>query len=648
MPVSSGRWKAAPSQGKPARLKPMPDSSVLFIDPNRMFLPSLEEILARQRNFKVIPANSITDALAELEKTTPRAAILGLPTGPEALDAATKIRAIRPGLAIILLLPKSVGKSYADVLRVRADELLAEPVRPTDLLAALDRHFDRGTTSPIHMRVRELETLAQLGKTITRHLDLDQALASIVDAAVRLTGAEEGSLMLVDEDTGELYMRASKNFDDEFVGTFRIKVEDSLAGEVIRTGEPILLDGESPRKIKTSYLVHSLIFVPLLLEGKIVGLLGVDNRTARLPLHNSDLSLMQALAEYAVIALENARLYETTQAHLHQLETVIQQVEDGVLITDLEGRMLLANRTIRELFSLDNEPLVGRLLKEVFPNPELQFLFSRRHSASPAQRRTEITLADDRIFNAHLTPIEGVGYAMVMNDITQLKELDRLKSEFVSTVSHDLRSPLTTILGYVDLIERAGPVTRQQKEFITRIQNSVGSITTLISDLLDLGKIESGIDSQKETVLLNTLARNALEGIRARADAKHIHLLVSLDEQIPSLNGNPIRLRQMITNLLDNAVKYTPEGGTVNLSTQREEGQILLRVSDSGIGIPSTEIPYVFNKFYRASNVQNTAGTGLGLSIVKSVTEIHGGRVWVDSTDGKGTKFTVVLPLPKK
>jgi two-component system phosphate regulon sensor histidine kinase PhoR len=626
----------------------MPDSAVLFLDPKRTFLSSLEETLTRQGNYRVLTPASVADALAELEKSTPRAVVLGLPTGPESLDAATKIRAFRPGLAIILLLPKSIAKSYYDALRVRADELLVEPVHSEDLLAALDRHFERGTTSPVHVRVRELETLAQLGKTITRHLDPDQALASIVDAAVRLTGAEEGSLMLVDEASGELYMRASKNFDDEFVRTFRMKVEDSLAGEVIRTGEPILLDGESPRKIKTSFLVHSLIFVPLLLEGKIVGLLGVDNRTARLPLHDSDLSLMEALAEYAVIALENARLYDATQAHLHQLETVIQQVEDGVLITDPEGRMLLANRTIRGLFGLGDEPLVGRLLKEVLPNPEVQYLFSRRQSGASTLRRTEITLSDDRIFNAHLTPIEGVGYAIVMNDITQLKELDRLKSEFVSTVSHDLRSPLTTILGYVDLIERAGPVSRQQKEFISRIQNSVGSITTLISDLLDLGKIESGIDSQKEMVLLNALARNALEGIRTRAESKHVHLLFSLDEEIPPLNGNPVRLRQMISNLLDNAVKYTPEGGTVNLTTQREEDQVLLRISDTGIGIPAAEIPFVFNKFYRASNVQNTAGTGLGLSIVKSVIEIHGGRVWVDSTDGKGTKFTVVLPLPRE
>jgi two-component system phosphate regulon sensor histidine kinase PhoR len=333
---------------------------------------------------------------------------------------------------------------------------------------------------------------------------------------------------------------------------------------------------------------------------------------------------------------------------MRQLDTVIQQVEDGVIITDPEGGILVANRTVHALFHLDDTPLLGRPLKEVFPNLELQYLFARRESLNPNQRRTEITLADERVFNAHLTPIAGVGFAIVLNDITQLKELDRLKSEFVATVSHDLRSPLTTILGYVDLIERAGPVTEQQKMFIRRIQNSVGSITTLISDLLDLGKIESGIDTQKEPVQLNGIARNALEGIRSRAEAKQVRLDVSLDESIPPLNGNPVRLRQMIANLLDNAVKYTPEGGTITFSTRREQDQALVLVADSGIGIPSTELPYVFNKFYRATNVQNTVGTGLGLSIVKSIAEIHGGRVWVDSGDGEGTNFTVVLPIPKE
>jgi DNA-binding response OmpR family regulator len=287
----------------------MPESPVLFVDPAHAFLPALEEALTREHRYRIIAPASIADALKELENVTPRAAVLAMSGGAEALDAATRIRMFRPGLPIILLLPKTVKKSFADVLRVRADDMFFQPVNPGDVLAALNRHSVLGTTSPIHVRVRELETLVQLAKNINSRLDLDQALAGIVEAAVRLTGAEEGSLMLVDQTTGELYMRASKNFDEEFVHTFRIKVEDSLAGEVISKGEPILLDGESPRKIKTQFLVHSLIFVPLLHREKTIGLLGVDNRAARRPLHESDLALMQALAEHAVIALENARLH---------------------------------------------------------------------------------------------------------------------------------------------------------------------------------------------------------------------------------------------------------------------------------------------------------------------------------------------------
>jgi two-component system phosphate regulon sensor histidine kinase PhoR len=625
----------------------MPEPVILFLDPRREFLPDLTDTLVRGRGYRLATPSSVAAALVELEKIQPRAAIVALPAGPEAVVAVTKLRLARPGLPVILLLKEGSG-TYQDVLRVRADEILIAPIRPGEVIAALDRHAAPGTTSPIHVRVRELEALAKLGQDINRHLELDQVLASIVDAAVRLTGAEEGSLMLLDPQSGELYIRASKNFDDQFARTFRMKVEDSMPGEVIRTGKPILFDADSPKKIKTSFLVHSLLFVPLQREERTVGLLGVDNRTAGRPLTEGDLTLMEALAEYAVIAIENAELYEATQSHLHQLDTILQGVEDGALITDSEGRLILGNRMARSLFGLGDTVLAGKALREVVPNPELQFLFSRRLSEDPRLRRIELTLPDERIFSANLTPIAGVGYAILLHDITHLKELDRLKSEFVSAVSHDLRSPLTTILGYVDLIERAGPVTPQQKEFIQRIQNSVGSITALISDLLDLGKIESGIDAHQETVQIGVTIRGALETVRSRGEDRSIKIQLDLQEGIPPLFGNPVRLRQMIINLLDNAIKYTPEGGVVTLTCRREEDQAIVRVTDTGIGIPPSEEPYIFNKFFRATNVQNTSGTGLGLSIVKSVVENHHGRVWVDSVLGKGTTFTIVLPIPKE
>jgi len=354
--------------------------------------------------------------------------------------------------------------------------------------------------------------------------------------------------------------------------------------------------------------------------------------------------LVQALGEYAAVALENARLYSQVQSERRQLETILQQTEDGVLITDPQDRLLLINRTAQEAFGLNQDAALLHPLTEAVPHPELLALYARRDTPSPQLRRAEVTLADGRVFHTHLTPIEGVGHVVVMRDITHLKELDRIKSEFVTTVSHDLRSPLTTILGYVDLIERGGPLTPQQHEFLRRVQDSTQSITALITDLVHLGRIEAGLDTQQDLVDLSALAGYAADSLRLRSENKGIHLEVDLPPDLPAVAGNPVRLRQMINNLIDNAIKFTPENGRVTVSTHLEENQVLLLVSDTGVGIPTPEQPYIFNKFYRASNVEDGTGSGLGLSIVKSIVEVHGGRIWVESTVGEGSTFTVVLP----
>jgi two-component system NtrC family sensor kinase len=299
----------------------------------------------------------------------------------------------------------------------------------------------------------------------------------------------------------------------------------------------------------------------------------------------------------------------------------------------------LINPTARAAFGINGGDPSGRTLEEVIAQPEVRELFAR------ASRRGEVALEDGRVFNAHLTPIAGVGRALVMQDITHLKELDRIKSEFVTTVSHDLRSPLTAILGYVELIGRVGPVSDQQAEFIRRIQFSVQAITSLITDLLDLGRIEAGFDTQKEVTHLPLVLRYAVDGSRPRTEAKHLIVVVDVPDDLPPVLANPPRLRQVAANLIENAINYTPEGGTVTVKARSDDGQLVISVSDTGIGIPLADQPYVFDKFYRAANARDDyTGTGLGLSIVKSIVENHNGRIWVDSKPGAGTTFTVMLP----
>jgi two-component system NtrC family sensor kinase len=233
-----------------------------------------------------------------------------------------------------------------------------------------------------------------------------------------------------------------------------------------------------------------------------------------------------------------------------------------------------------------------------------------------------------------------------MQDITYFKELDRIKTEFVNTISHDLRSPLTAILGYVELITRVGEVNEQQSEFINRVQVSVRNISELINALLELGRIESGFDTEKELVPLGEIVNFAVDNIKNQLEAREQTITVEIPDNLPGVFGNPVHLRQVADNLIGNAVRYTPFGGRITVRIMKERDQVIFQVIDTGLGIPRADQAYIFDKFYRASNIpEDVIGSGLGLAIVKSIVENHEGRVWVDSTPGEGSSFTVVLPI---
>jgi two-component system NtrC family sensor kinase len=232
-----------------------------------------------------------------------------------------------------------------------------------------------------------------------------------------------------------------------------------------------------------------------------------------------------------------------------------------------------------------------------------------------------------------------------MQDISYIKELDRLKSDFIHTVSHDLRSPLTAILGYTELIERTGSLNPNQHEFLHRLQGSVQHITSLVNDLLDLGRLEAGFDTRRVLVQLEGVLKYSLDMFDAQIKNKKLNLAMDISSNLLPLRANPIRIRRMLDNLLGNAIKYTPDGGNVNVSISMQEHQIILKVEDTGPGIPAEEQNNIFEKFYRATTAPNgVEGSGLGLAIVKSIVTSHQGRVWVESTVGKGSTFIVILP----
>jgi two-component system NtrC family sensor kinase len=265
------------------------------------------------------------------------------------------------------------------------------------------------------------------------------------------------------------------------------------------------------------------------------------------------------------------------------------------------------------------------------------------------ESRSEIPLDNGHTLNAQLTPIAGVGQVLVMQDITHLKELDRVKSEFVTAVSHDLRTPLTTIQGYIELLPRAGPLTSQQQRFTRHVLQSLETITELVNNLLDSDRLEAGFDLEMGSCNLLELIEQTLREFRPRIEKKDQELRWDPPETLPLVHGNRHRLRQVMDNLLNNAMKYTREGGWIAVTALEDDGHIVVHVSDNGIGILPAQQPYIFDKFYRveSEDTLRITGTGLGLSIVKTVIEKHNGRVWVESKSGEGSTFSFVLPALK-
>jgi two-component system phosphate regulon sensor histidine kinase PhoR len=340
---------------------------------------------------------------------------------------------------------------------------------------------------------------------------------------------------------------------------------------------------------------------------------------------------------------ETGRLTGTLNKRLSELEAILKQVDNGVLVLDSTKRVMLVNPALRQAFGLGKGAVLGSTLEELFGGKEMLEAVVRRDEAD---EHVEVEGKDGRIYSLHTSRVPGVGIVVTLHDISYLKELDRLKGDFVNTVSHDLRSPLTAILGYVELIERAGEVNEQQAEFIKRVKTSVHSTTDLIGDLLNLGRMEVGLVEDVEQLHMDELVKTSIETMSSRAKAKKQNLRLSKPDKLSEVLGSRIQLRQVADNLIGNALKYTQEGGEIRVMLREEEGQVILHVADNGPGIPAGEQGKIFEKFYRASNVgDDVQGTGLGLAIVQTVVDNHRGRIWVDSKPGQGSVFTVVLPI---
>ena len=632
---------------------------VLVVDDSVEVQEALRDLVLEPAGYRVLTARDGEEGLRLAKEEQPDLIILD--EQMPGIDGLQFLRALREqGLSIPVIFMTAHGSEGLAVqaFRLGVRDYIIKPFEPEEMARAVEQALrevrllrERDSliqqleeaNRQLQQQLQELNTIYSIGRSVASRLDLETVLTRVVEAAVFLTQAEEGFLLLRESETDELILRAAKNVDEKKARGLRIRVQDTLAGQVVESGEPLLVvNGQS--KVATGYLVNSLVYAPLKTpERGVIGILGVTNRESNRAFTTHDVQLLSALADYAAVAVENARLYEETETARRKLEAVLRETEEAIIILDPDFRILLCNPAAGAALGLPPDS-AGQPATKLISYLPLRELFQAARKAKRTLH-AEVSVPTGRTYSAQLTPVEGVGYALMMQDITHLKELDRIKSEFVFTVSHDLRTPLTTIRGYVDLLEKVGPLNEQQRAFVERVRESIHHITELISDLLDLGRIEAGYDLEMEPLHLEGIIDAVVEEFRPLAEEKKQELRWER-RPLPLIRGNPRRLRQVMENLLSNAIKYTQEGGWIAVEATEDDGHIVVRVADNGIGIPLADQPYIFERFYRvqAPETEEIEGTGLGLAIVKSVIDRHGGRIWVESRPGVGSVFTFVLP----
>ena len=335
-----------------------------------------------------------------------------------------------------------------------------------------------------------------------------------------------------------------------------------------------------------------------------------------------------------------------------QLRTVLEGMVEGVVLTDPTGRILVANDAFRRIFDAQL-PVEGRRPLETARVPALQdAIESALEADEPLTREIALGGAQEKVIQASLAAIRErgatVGAVAVFHDVTELKRLESVRQEFVANVSHELRTPLTAIKGYAETLRDGGlrdPETAA--EFVRVIHRHAERLRALIEDLLDLAAVEQGEARLKPAVVRARDVVAQAEGlVRPAAEARGQTLVIDLPADLPDILADRDRLAQILINLLDNAVKFTPEGGRVTLSGKMADGRVVLAVSDNGVGIPPGDLPRIFERFYRVgrSRDRREGGTGLGLAIAKHLTQAMGGTIEVESVQGSGTTFRVSLP----
>ncbi|NJD58977.1 MAG: HAMP domain-containing protein, partial [Anaerolineae bacterium] len=508
-----------------------------------------------------------------------------------------------------------------------------------DEVGQLGHAFENMRTS-LKARLDELNRLLQVSRGVASSLEFQESVKPVLEAALS-TGASAVRVVLTPEALPEMKggTPAPNRFGSGADHEQYSYLDDQIL-PMVRQKEVVALNNLSRVRLLTfppnAPRPEALLALPLHHENMFYGAIWLAYNTPH-QFNEDEIRFLTTIAGQAALASANSQLFSNAEIGRQRLAATLNSTPDPVLVTDYQGRLLLANPAAWQVLGLPGESVNGKSIDSIIQQPALLGLLQ---VVSEEKQSAEVELGDGKVYLATASSVivEGqpVGRVCILRDVTRFKELDTLKSEFVATVSHDLRYPLTTMRGYATMLEMVGELNEQQTGYVKKILTSVDGMNQLVTSLLDLGRIDAGVDLQLEMVPVQEVVDRVVGALQLQASQKQVVISSDISQHaIPLIEADYALLQQALHNLIENAVVYTEPRGKISVRVEPDKDQMVFTVVDTGIGIAPVDLPRIFEKFYRADSYNAAVpGTGLGMTIVKYLVDAHHGQIAIDSAHG--------------